>query len=744
VISESGLAGVNRRLETKKTAAQLGAYVAMGLVAVIGIIAMSISYSRNRAYIAEAATDVATFRRVPPVATSAPLEALLPRLDAMRTVVDSTNRYRDDRPWGMRWGLFQGTSIGNAARDAYLRELDGILLPRFAARVKQRVIEYARDPETLYIYLKAYLMLGEPSHLDKGHLQLLADREWKSAEGVPPAEGDSAAKHFQSLLEYGDTLRPIALDTALVSQARSTVRQASIPGIMYSRIKAAYRADAARALNLDAAAGLGLEQVIKRKSGVSLREPLSSLYSRPAFKEITGRGTADLVKSFAQDNWVWGGDAMSIGNTAKLWVDVRDLYERDYIAAWDAILNDLELLSFPTVKQTADALGILAGPTSPLRSLLKTVDDNTALVESASIELPSGALVTAGKSVTDGIGRILKPLQQAAGIPAAPAGTLVTAHFLPIHRVMTGAPAPIDPVLAKIGQIEQQLRALGPGVGGGDPLEALSNPALRDLLKSLQDDAASLPPQVRNLIVQIGNKTEGTVVSNATGDLETRYQQQVLRDCTQVVTGRYPFTPGPHDPSREVPLADFGRLFGYDGVFDTFFKDNMEKLVDTSESPWTWREGGVKPPGLLERIEAARRVREMFFRAGSQVPALRFAVTLTDLDAAATRFVLEIDGQRFDVGHAAPRKIPIAWPGQSTGEAIVTFEDRSGAWPSQKFTGPWALFQLLDAGGAKPESEQVVALTFATSGHQVRVLIEATTVRNPFTTKDWLRFSCGS
>src|SRR6185503_7450956 len=150
LIGESGLASVNRRLEMKKAAVQLGAYAALALVTVVGIIVLSVSYSRNRAYIAEAASDVDTFRKVPPVTPSAPLEALLPRLDAMRAVVDSTNRYRDDRPWAMRWGLYQGTSIGNAARDAYLRELDGILLPRFAARLRQRLGEYGREPEKLY------------------------------------------------------------------------------------------------------------------------------------------------------------------------------------------------------------------------------------------------------------------------------------------------------------------------------------------------------------------------------------------------------------------------------------------------------------------------------------------------------------------------------------------------------------------------------------------------------------------
>ena len=62
----------------------------------------------------------------------------------------SANRYRDDTPWAMRWGLYQGDSIGNAARDAYVRELDGTLLPRVAARIEERLVEFAPEPEKLY------------------------------------------------------------------------------------------------------------------------------------------------------------------------------------------------------------------------------------------------------------------------------------------------------------------------------------------------------------------------------------------------------------------------------------------------------------------------------------------------------------------------------------------------------------------------------------------------------------------
>ena len=57
----------------------------------------------------------------------------------------------------MRWGLFQGNAIGNAARDAYVRELDGTLLPRVAARVEERLGQFAPEPEKLFEFLKEML-----------------------------------------------------------------------------------------------------------------------------------------------------------------------------------------------------------------------------------------------------------------------------------------------------------------------------------------------------------------------------------------------------------------------------------------------------------------------------------------------------------------------------------------------------------------------------------------------------------
>ena len=673
----------------------------------------------------------------------ASLESFLPYLNAVRAVSDSANRYRDDIPWRMRWGLYQGGSVGNAARDGYIRELDSIVLPRFAARVRQHLIQYASEPEKLYFYLKGYLMLGEPKHLDKKHLQYLADLEWDPAPVGGAARSPST--HFRSLLEYSDTLRPIAIDPALVAQARSSIRQASIPQIMYGQLQRSYSSDSADALRLDIIAGVGVEKVMRRKSGRKISEPVPGIYTKKVFNEVTGVGMIPLVKQFADDEWVWGTGAVSAASWPRLMAQVTDLYERDYSNAWDTNLRDLQIVSFSTVQQYADALSILSGPTSPLRGILKTVVENTSLVAAASDAAAGTPSVST--RITEGARDLFnKARKEITGTASAAPGTLITQHFQPIHRIMAGAPAPIDSIFEQIRKIRDQLLRLGPQAGGQQPLNALTDPTVLDLLRALKQDAAILPSPVDALVMEIAENTRETIGGDATIELERQYKQEVVVPCSARVEGRYPF-----GNANDMSIADFGEVFGHGGLYDKFFAAKLEKLVDKSQRTWTWREGSVHPaPNVLPQFQRVERIREMFFGPGSKTPELNFVVRLSNLDASATRFYVNIDGQRFETKPGADSRSPVVWPGpEKRGFAFATFEDRVAAPEQVKgFEGPWGLFKLVDVARlppvqAQPDSDSTTVLRFQNKYHQAQVTIEEpNAASNPFAARDWRQFTC--
>ena len=737
MFAESGLAGVNRRFELQKAAAQVGAYAGMALIAVLGVIVLWVSYSKNRSYIDDVAADVAMFQKTPRVEAGLSLEAIVPRLESVKRVSDSANRFSDGAPWSMRWGLFQGNSLGNAARDAYSRELAGALLPQVTSRIEQRMVAYASEPLKMYEYLKAYLMLGDPARMVKPQFAFIADREWKAAYPADPDLGQAVARHFKTLLDSEELLRPMPLDQTLVARARATIAGVSIPELMYQTIRLSYAEDSP--LRLDTAAGVGVNEVFVRKSRTSFSQPIPKIYTREAFKEIAIADSTVIGKKFTDDYWVMGDQRPSLTATVKLRDDMIGIYEKDYIAAWDAILNDIELAASPGLAATTNRLALLAAPTSPLRGLLKIVRDNTTLVEP---EKPSDPASTSALKKT--VDAIFKEGKEQVGLSNVRPGKQVTDHFEPIRRLVDGDPgsAPIDRVINQIGAIQKQLSSVGTSFGDVSPLEALKKTGQGELMTSLQQDAKTLPPAVGAIVTQITGRAVEIAVGEAGKELSSRYRQDVASMCQELVGGRYPLVA---TSVSDVALQDFARVFATEGVFDRFFKTNMQGLVDTTRNPWTWRSSDSgKSIGLsdaiLRQFEMAQRIRDKYFGGGSGLQ-VNFGVTPLKLDAAVSRFILEIDGQRVTYQHEAERTYQMRWPGQMPG-ASVTFEDNASGRPNIAFQGTWALFRLLDSAQVRPESGLKYEVTFEKGGYSSLIRIEASSVFNPFGQRDLQQFRC--
>jgi type VI secretion system protein ImpL len=739
LLAESGLAGVNRRFEIQKAAAELGAYAAMALIAVLGVIWFTVSYNRNRSYVDELGTEVAALKEVPPVPERGSLEMAMPRLDAVRAVADSANRYHDGAPFAMRAGLFQGYSFGNAATDAYLRELDGALLPRVAARFKQRLIDYAPQPEILYLYLKAYLMLGDPNRVEKEHLRSLADQEFEEAYTASPEIGQALSKHFATLLDSEKGLRAVPLDDTLVTQARNTIQQASIPRLMYGQTKILYANDP-RGPRLDLAAGLGAEQVLRRGSNKSLSEPLPALFTKEVFNEVTGKGTVELVAQFSSESWVWGENKLPLTATAKLGADMIEVYEQEYIAAWEAVLKEIGVVPFQGLPATSATLAKLAAPTSPLRGVLKLVDEHTYLVAPPDPKAPAAGIT---KKITGLINRG----KQAAGVTTVPPGTGITQHFAPLHAALAGPPggAKLDVALGKLAVVQQTLDKFGnPGQPPSPDPASVTN--IQQTVAAMKVDATDLPPTVGAILANVGDRAVTVANGGLRENLDARYQQEVLTPCLAAIEGRYPFNP---TSAVDVPLQDFGRIFGYGGVFENFFKSSLENLVDTTRAQWTWRTDATgKSVGgsqaMLRQFQLAQRIRESFFRMGSQTPEVMFALEAFELDAASARFRIELDGvDAATYNHGPPVRKTATWPGKDANLAAATFEERAGGRPNIVFRGPWAWFRLVNAGQLQRESDVQYVIGFQAGGHQARVKLEAQSILNPYAARDWQQFRCG-
>ena len=747
VFRESGLAGINRRLQFLKIVLGSAAYLACAAILVLGVLGFVVSYQANASYIDQVGAGAKSLDATRPLvgAAALPPEALLPRLDALRAVSDNANQYDDHIPWRMRMGLYRGGALGEAAHDAYLRELNGVLLPVLASQFSTQIRSSVAAPDRLYEYLKGYLMLGDSGHRDPEQLRFLTEVELQRLYPRDEATHQRLGTHFTQLLATKDSVSSIPPNGELVEQARSALRTASLPVLMYSRLRLEYATDAKRALRLDLASGPGADQVLVRASGAPLSNPVPALYTRDVFREVNTTGKYKVMEQFASDTWVFGGSLLDVRNSGALTYQMLNLYEQDYIRVWDAVLQDVKLRPAADGHALAELLGVLSSPASPLKGYLVAVGTNTDLLAPAPDPTgASGALQAASAALSAKAAQLSSVLGAPPPGTDAP-GTAVAKHFESIRALTQGPPgaAPIDGLLTSLGQTYKQLQAVGGGLGTVSALDALSKSGQSGALQSLQEQAKLLPPPVGAMVAQIGAKGTSFTVGQARDELSRRYEEQVARECRELVDGRYPLV---RASTNDVPLADFGHMFGYGGVFESFFRDNLAALVDVSRTPWRWREGAAAIGGsasLLRQFEQAQRIRDLYFKAGAQAPETHFNLTPDTLDAAATRFSLDLDGQPFEYRHGPVQSKTMTWPGGAVGQAAVAFEERGNSGPGFVKQGPWAWFRALDQAQVKRDSDTRVEVTFAAGAHSMRMLLDATSIRNPFVRDEITGFHCG-
>lgn len=742
MFAEAGIAGINRAREVRLAALQLGVYAAFVLMAAGGVLALSVSDARNQGYLEAVDGALKTYEALPPSAAHEPVGQLVAALDALRNVVAVAGQYRGQLAWTLRWGLFQPGAVGDEAREAYAHELNSRLLPQIAEGFRTRVQAAVTQPDRLYQYLKAYVMLGSPEHLDKQFEKTLATLDWKEELPGQPDTVQSLDDHYDNLVRHRGTLRPLPLDAMLVTQARNTLRETSIPRLMYNQVKLLREDDTSHDVHLDLAVGLGASKVLSRKSGKPLSDPIPGLFTRPVFEEIATTGVDEVAKRFAADDWVMGDASFDRLGGLGMKSQVMDLYANDYIQVWDSVMNDVQVVSFHQLDQAAEALGILGDATaSPLKGLLLVLEANTDLTKP-----PDGA---AKKStIAQAVDVLKKTVESKANIAVGPTpAERITTHFAALDKLVAGppgAPVPIDRVTAQVAQIAATITGVGTGVGETNPLDALTKSGQGDAVKALKVQAATLPTPIGAMLADVGGTSQTLAVGQARSVLDQRYQDEVVTVCQQIIAGRYPFSAG----SRvDLPLADFARVFGVGGLFDAFFKENLAQLVDTTRSPWVWRAGGGGPAGvstgMLQQFQAVELIRQRYFSPGGQLPEQQFTLSPGDLDAGAARFKLELDGQALEYRHNPVRSLPAKWPGPAPGAAAVTFEDLAGVSSTTAFQGPWAWFRLLEAANLRLETDVRLTALFQGGGHQASVIIEPASIRNPFQSSGVRQFRCG-
>src|SRR6185437_4084427 len=101
------------------------------------------------------------------------------------------------------------------------------------------------------------------------------------------------------------------------------------------------------------------------------------------------------------------------------------------------------------------------------------------------------------------------------------------------------------------------------------------------------------------------------------------------------------------------------------------------------------------------QFQRAAVIRDLFFGAGGNTPAVRFDITPISLDNGAKQVTLDLGGTTVSYAHGPQRATQITWPGQGGMTNVrLSFDPPAAAGGGRVFqaSGPWALFRLFEQG----------------------------------------------
>jgi len=682
------------------------------------------------------------------------LDKVLPLLHRLRNAPAGYATRNAEVPLSERYGLSQHPRLLSASDAAYHTALERMFRPRMLYRLEEQLGARISEPAFVYEALKVYLMLGGQHPPDRGLIKSWMQRDWADNlyPGATNAEGRRLLEDHLTAMFDLETEQPplVELDGRLIREAQNSLARLSVAQRAYELLKSEARAATTGDWLVTRKGGPDVSVVFESTAGQSLdnvRVPAFFTYN--GFQQLFIAKLGGLSERMNRDRWVLGdaGQQTAIGQQYDaLAGDLLNVYSNDFVTTWRAALGNLRLKKLMADKPKYDALRALSAPTSPLRQILESIRDETALTK----ERPKPANAPAP---TDALARPTPALFNAQdGSP----GAGIEAQFKSFYSVLEGDSTrrPIDSVIANLNDIAQNLTL----IVENPQMTAQATNSLQTQVAALRNNASRMPPPFSDMLRGAAAEFEGSVAASTAGQLLQSLRDQVTPVCQQTVTNRYPFVRG---SNQEVPLGDFAKLFSPNGIMDRFFTQFLAPYADTSRPDWTWRKdspvGRSLSPDTLKQFQNAAFIRDAFFQTGGSMPLVSLAIKPPRAAGPGVDIKTEIGGtviaspgvpggaSAFGAAPPPPSSAApstVQWPGPSARTAI-SVSSETGPPSVLERTGPWSLFRMLEAGSLSAKGETASA-TFIVAGNELNYQISTGSVRNPLNLATLREFRCPS
>jgi type VI secretion system protein ImpL len=765
IFKESGLVSADDAVERRYRWIKRGTIAAGVLIFSTAIGLWTNSYLGNLDLIADARSQVETFRDLSRDIPTSPiaddnLPAVVPALNALRDLPGNPSADDPAPPLALTYGLYQGDAVGTEGAQAYRGALNAMLLPRLLIRLETQMQANLNNKAFLFEALRVYLILGLQAPMDVETVSQWMGTDWGLA--FPGRDHDQLradlARHLDAMLTQ--PMRRIDLNGPLIAQVRGLLLETPLADRIYQGIVTAPSARALPPFRITDVGGPAVARVMTRPSGKPLSDGIDGIYTYEGFHAYFLPRLSTVEDQAKQENLVLGPAAAPATPEAldRLERDILALYENDYVTRYDQLLVDLDIVPMESLGQARDAINTLSGPASPILNILTAVSRETKLTQlpgeqevaknvggAATGILRDEAVSSLNSQQADIVEALSSaiPAESLASRDAPPPGQFVESRFQSLHDLVDGvqgAPSQLDDVLRQMNDVFNQLNRLSLGQNTGTAIVSQGASAA----DQLQATIARLPNPLRRWTSQVVDSSSGATVGGARAELNTKWQAGVLSFCQKALSGRYPFD---RRAQADVTPRDFGRLFAPDGLIDSFFKENLAPFVDTASNPWRLKQVNGADIGIsnavIAQFQKAADIRDSFFLS-SGLPSITFDIKPLSLDATVDNVVLEVDGERVTYAHGPPEVTQLTWPGKAGGRTRVALTPtRPDVANSIQRDGPWAWFRLLDAAESRRTNvSDRSEIVFNLGGRIASFQLRAGSALNPFTLPALKSFSC--
>lgn len=730
VIPEAGLVRPTMTLRRRRRAALVGTMVGIGLVALLLAGLWTNAFVRNKALQtallagAQAASeeqrragiDLAAVRGEDPE-----LERALPLLNQLRALPRGfADQARGAPQWSMRLGLFQ-SGHGATARLIYLETVQRVLLPRILLRGEQAMREQQQQPDQLYAPLKAYLMLGGYGQLDRRAVRAWVTDDWRRTSIAGADRADiraQLARHLDAMLADPDLGRVwpdrrAPLDAGLIASTRVALQSLSLADRAYAVLRQRAAALGHPDWKADAVLASGDRQAFRNGDAV-LGATIPWFFTSEGYRRAYRPGLRDVRAELDRDLWVLGPDAAKRSTRdqlAALRGAVAERYGRDYSAAWDAMLGQLQPADY---FRNAAALGAITRTPSPLKILLLETARNTALGDAGG---GAAGQIDAGQ---------------------IDAGQAIAAHFRSVADFAgkdASVDAPVDALLKALRQAATATaagRVPGAALGGG-----VIQGQLATALGELSTAGVVAPPQMKTFVEQATRSGTSAAKRTAQTSLQQDYAANVLPACLQSSRDRYPFDAA---ATQDASPVDLQRVYGANGQLDVFVRDRLRPLLQTDRAVWRWNPDDPVAAGFAAdsaaQFQKASAIRDLL--AGG----LALTVGMESLGADATAVVFSTGGTsyRFDAADRAAK--PLLWnlAVLPSAQTVVFAGTREASRAEAR--GAFAIFHLLDRATIATAGPARIRARFGSGTHSATLVFDLPSDTDPFGRASPFSFHC--